>query len=126
MSLDDFLQQLRSNPESIEFDAVMSLIESLYDFSPAAFQNGTIHNAAGENSGSCKLFAFARQHGLSEAETLACFGRYYREDVLLHPDAGSHMNIRNFMASGRDGISFDANPLTARSIYAAGHDSSTG
>ena len=114
MSLDEFLLQLRSNPESIEFDEVMALIESLYDFSPAAFRNGVIHNATGENSGSCKLFAFAQQQGLSESETLACFGRFYREDVLLNPGADSHKNIRNFMASGWSGISFDTNPLTER------------
>jgi hypothetical protein len=50
-------------------------------FSPTAFENGILHNAAGENSGSCKLFAFAMQN-LSEAATLSCFGAYYQEDVL--------------------------------------------
>ena len=116
MSLDEFLLQLRHNPESIEFDSVMALIDSLYDFSPAAFHNGAIHNTAGENPGSCKLLAFARQHDLSEAETLACFGSHDRKDVLLHPAADSHKNIRNFMISGWSGISFDTNPLTAKPI----------
>jgi hypothetical protein len=114
MHLDDFLQQLRSSPESIEFDRVMQLIDSLYDFTPTAFRNGTLHNVAGENTGSCKLFAFANRHNLSESETLACFGRYYREDVLLHPAADTHRNIRNFMRGGWSGISFDTDPLTAR------------
>lgn len=114
MSLDDFLLQLRSSPESIEFNAVLTLIDSLYDFTPTAFRNGAIHNTAGENTGSCKLFAFARRHSLSESETLACFGRHYREDVLLHPDADTHRNIRNFMLDGWSGISFDTDPLTAR------------
>jgi hypothetical protein len=114
MPLDDFLQQLRSSPESIEFATVMTLIDSLYDFTPTTFRNGAIHNTAGENTGSCKLFAFARRHGLSESETLACFGRYYREDVLLHPDADTHRNIRSFMHSGWHGISFDKNPLTEK------------
>jgi hypothetical protein len=61
MLLDEFLLQVRHNPESIEFDSVMALIESLYGFSPAAFHNGAKHNTAGVNSGSCKLFAFAQQ-----------------------------------------------------------------
>jgi hypothetical protein len=55
MSLDDFLQQLRCSPESIEFDAVVTLIDSLYDFTSAAFRNGAIHNRAGANPGACKL-----------------------------------------------------------------------
>ena len=114
MLLDEFLLQLRHNPESIEFDSVVALIDSLYEFTPTAFHNGAKHNAAGENSGSCKLFAFARQQGLSESETLACFGRHYREDVLPNPGADSHMNIRNFMASGWGGITFDTNPLKAK------------
>jgi hypothetical protein len=114
MSLDDFLLQLRSRPESVEFDAVMALIDSLYDFTPVAFRNGAIHNSAGENTGSCKLLAFARRHGLTEGETLACFGRHYREDVLLHPDADTHRNIRNFMASGWHGISFAKQPLAEK------------
>jgi hypothetical protein len=31
------------------------VIEENYTFSPTAFENGILHNAAGENSGSCKL-----------------------------------------------------------------------
>jgi hypothetical protein len=114
MHLDDFLQQLRSSPESIEFDTVMQLIDSLYDFTPTAFRNGVLHNLAGENTGSCKLFAFANRHNLSESETLACFGQHYREDVLLNPGADTHSNIRNFMRYGWSGISFDTDPLTAK------------
>jgi hypothetical protein len=53
-------------------------------FSPTAFENGILHNAAGENSGSCKLF-FRRNTNLSEAATLSCFGAYYQEDVLGDP-----------------------------------------
>ena len=114
MPLDDFLQHLRSSPESIEFDTVMQLIDSLYDFTPTAFRNGALHNVAGKNTGSCKLFAFALRHKLSKSETLACFGRYYREDVLLHPDADTHRNIRSFMRGGWSGISFDTKPLSAK------------
>jgi hypothetical protein len=55
------------------------VIEENYTFSPTAFENGILHNAAGENSGSCKLI-FASKN-LSEAATLSCFGAYYQEDV---------------------------------------------
>jgi hypothetical protein len=53
-----------------------------YDFEPIAFENGIQHNAAGENSGSCKVFAFAEMQELTPEATLACFGSYYFEDVL--------------------------------------------
>jgi hypothetical protein len=114
MPLDTFLRQLRHTPELLEFDTTMALIDDQYDFHPVSFQNGPLVNAAGKNPGSCKLFAFARLHKLTEHETLACFGRYYREDVLQHPDADTHPNIRNFMNSGWAGIAFDGTALTPK------------
>ena len=65
----------------------------------------------GENSGSCKLFAFARLQGLSEAQTLACFGSYYRDDVLGDPGGSNHQNIRNFMQTGWKGVQFEGEAL---------------
>ena len=114
MPLDTFLQQLRHSPEQLEFDTTMAVIEALYDFTPVSFQNGALANAAGQNSGSCKLFAFAQLQNLTAQETLACFGRYYREDVLQSPDTDSHQNIRNFMNSGWAGIAFAGNALTPK------------
>lgn len=114
MSLPTFLQRLRSTPEQIEFNDCIATIEAHYEYVPTAFRNGQVDNAAGQNGGSCKIFAFAKLQGLSEAETLACFGRYYRVDVLQHPDATDHQNIRNFMRSGWAGIAFDGVALTAR------------
>jgi len=112
--LDDFLERLRSDPEQIEFEATLALIDILFSFTPVAFRNGTLHNAAGQNTGSCKLLASARRHDLSEQETLACFGRHYRDAVLLHPDADNHLNIRNFMVTGWAGVVFETGPLTPR------------
>ena len=63
----------------------MAVIESQYNFTETAFTNGQQSNAANENLGSCKLFSFAKLNGLSEAQTLACFGAYYRDDVLGSP-----------------------------------------
>jgi hypothetical protein len=114
MSLPDFLQRLRQTPEQIEFADTIAVIESTYDYSPTAFRNGEVHNAAGQNGGSCKIFAFAKLQALDERSTLACFGRYYREDVLQHPDASDHQNIRNFMRTGWTGVAFEGDALSPR------------
>lgn len=114
MQITQFITQLSSNPESIHFQDTIALIEAHYDFTPTAFQNGELHNAAGQNSGSCKLFSFAQLHQLTTAQTLVCFGDYYRVDVLQHPEATDHQNIRNFMKFGWDGIRFEGKALTAK------------
>jgi hypothetical protein len=111
MRLDEFLQKLECSPEQVDFNDTMAIIDNLYEFTPTAFRNGELHNAPGQNSGSCKLFAFARLQGLSEQQTLACFGAYYREDVLQHPEGTDHQNIRQFMRGGWAGIEFAASPL---------------
>lgn len=114
MTLDDFLQTLNTTPAALEFTNTMAVIDQLYDYTPTAFQNGDVSNAAGQNAGSCKLFSFAAMQGLSEAQTLACFGRYYREDVLQHPQGTDHQNIRNFIISGWAGVKFEGNALTLK------------
>jgi len=108
MTLEEFLKQLRSTPNTIEFNQVMELIEQHCRYTPRGFQNGpNLHNAAGTNEGSCKIFAFAQLEGLSQAETLACFGKFYREEVLEQPNAENHGNIRAFIQFGWEGIKFD-------------------
>lgn len=111
MKIDSFLEKLNQNPESISFAETIAVIEENYTFEPTAFENGVLHNAAGENSGSCKLFAFAEIHNLSEAATLSCFGAYYYDDVLKNPEGINHQNIRNFMKTGWEGIAFYGSPL---------------
>jgi len=111
MNLESLTVKLNENPESIEFNEVIELIESLYDFVPTRFNNGELENEEGTNNGSCKIFGFAKLHGLSEEHTLACFGHYYRDDVLMHPEADDHGNIRNFMKTGWSGISFSGEAL---------------
>ena len=113
MTLEQFLKTLRSEPESIEFDDTMAVIESEYTFAPTAFMNGEVNNAANENNGSCKIFAFAQLQSLDADETLACFGRYYRDDVLKNPEGTDHSNIRSFMQHGWIGIEFSGMALTA-------------
>lgn len=114
MELEIFLNRLATRPESIEFPEVIALVNQLYEFVPTAFRNHGLVNEAGQNSGSCRVFAFARLHELSEKETLALFGAYYRSDVLRTPDGDSHPNIRHFMQGGWPGIEFDGTPLRAR------------
>ena len=114
MNLDTLLQTLEHTPERVEFEDAMAVIDACYHFTPTPFKNGDVTNPAGQNPGSCKLFAFAQLHGLSPQQTLACFGRYYREDVLKHPDGTDHQNIRNFIQHGWAGIHFDAAPLTLK------------
>jgi UDP-2,3-diacylglucosamine pyrophosphatase LpxH len=114
------LEELLNNtPEKIEFDQVMQVIEENYNYTPTCFTNGNgdmqVINEAGNNEGSCKIFSFAQLNNLDEKQTLACFGNYYREDVLAHPENTGHANIRNFMQSGWAGIQFDDIALVKKS-----------
>jgi hypothetical protein len=113
MLINTFLDKLNNAPESVEFTDTMAVIEKNYTFSEVAFSNGVQKNEAGQNSGSCKLFAFAQLHKLTETQTLACFGTYYRNDVMKNPEAHDHQNIRQFMISGWSAIIFSAMSLTA-------------
>lgn len=114
MTTIEYLEKLTLNPETIDFSELMDVIESEYDFVPTAFKNGDCENAENENSGSCKLFSFAKLHSLSTDQTLACFGQYYRDDVLQNPMGDDHQNIRNFMKTGWHGIVFEEDALKAK------------
>jgi len=111
MTITAFLEQIKQHPKDITFQDTIQVIEENYDFKPTAFQNGNQYNKAGENNGSCKVFAFAKLNNLSKEETLACFGGYYFEDVLENPNGTDHQNIRNFMHIGWDGIEFEGKAL---------------
>jgi len=114
MTISEFKTKLSETPQSIQFADTMAVIEEYYDFTPTPFTNGDLENAAGENSGSCKLFSFAKEQGLSEEETLACFGSIYFEEVLGDPDGTGHQNIRNFMQTGFNGLIFHGAALKAK------------
>lgn len=110
-----FIQQIKSQPETIEFQDVIRLIDAAYHYTPVQFSNGPeqdcVISIAGENEGSCKIFAFARLHQLDESQTLNCFGKYYRDEVLAHPEGTDHANIRSFMQHGWEHITFDGAAL---------------
>jgi len=111
MQLHDFLTKLTSTPDLITFAETITTVDANYEFTPSAFRNGELENAAGQNSGSCKIFSFAKLQNLSVEKTLHCFGDYYRVDVLQHPNAIDHQNIRNFIKFGWDGIDFESSAL---------------
>lgn len=112
MDLNRFLEKIKST-ESIAFNDTIAVIDANYNFSPTAFTNGNTHNEAGQNSGSCKLFSFAQRNKLNKEQTLKCFGNFYA-DVLNTPDGNDHQNIRNFMNTGWEGISFEGKALTSK------------
>ena len=114
MSLENFLTKLKTQQKDIEFSESMSVIEENYNFTPTSFTNGILKNEKGENSGSCKLFAFAIQQNLSKEEALACFGSYYFKEVLIDAAGNGHQNIRNFMKTGFEGLEFSESPLTKK------------
>ncbi|MGD8583101.1 MAG: HopJ type III effector protein [Gammaproteobacteria bacterium] len=111
MEYDQLLRLLKDSPDEIEFDDVIDLIDELYEFTPVEFSNGDLVNEAGQSPGSCKIFAFAKLLRLNEQQTLYCFGSYYRDDVLKHPDNMDHPNIRNFMKTGWNGVEIKGVPL---------------
>jgi len=119
MTHNDLLNTIKTQPEHVEFDQVINTINQHYTYSPTRFTNGVdgdiVINEVGTNEGSCKIFAFAQLNQLNKEETLACFGHYYRDDVLANPQGSDHGNIRRFMQYGWDGIHFDSQALVSQS-----------
>jgi hypothetical protein len=114
MELKAFIEKLNAAPETVQFEDSMAVIEQNFEFTPTRFENGETVNEANQNNGSCKIFAFAELQGLSEQQALACFGHFYREDVLQHPDNTDHQNIRNFIKTGWGGVKFDSAALAPK------------
>lgn len=93
-----------------DFDDTLALVEQHFDVQPASFANGPLYNEAGENAGSCRVFALGQYCNLSEADTLTLFAQHYQQ-VLDDPAGDSHGNIRQFITTGWSGIRFDDQPL---------------
>ena len=113
--LKEFLKLLSLKPEHVDFEDTLSVIDQHYDFTPTHFRNGDVSNKAGENIGSCKIFAFAQLHNLSEEQTLICFGRFYNH-VKTNPKGNDHKNIRQFIRKGWSGLYIDGEPLRLKRI----------
>lgn len=95
------------------FQETIAFIDEKYIFIPTTFKNGNQINHAGENNGSCKIFAFAQLQQFTKEDTLLLFGDFYK-DVLNTPDASDHQNIRNFMIFCWDGIHFEGEVLQVK------------
>lgn len=112
----DLLNQLKQQENNVEFEQVMQVIADNYQYQPTTFTNGSLGNEAGSNEGSCKIFYFAQLNKLNQQQTLACFGLFYREDVLKNPTGNDHGNIRNFMKTGWQGIEFTQAALIPNTV----------
>jgi hypothetical protein len=116
MSLNTFLEKIRTNT-AVSFNETIAIITEHYHYQPTEFSNGlhehSLVNLAGTNEGSCKIFAFALIHQLSESQTLTLFGDYYLE-VLNTPEGSGHQNIRHFIRDGWLGICFNGVALMVK------------
>jgi len=99
------IAKVRDDPSSVEFDEVIGAIDQCFDFFGTKFVNGDLVSASSENAGSSKILSLAKMFELTTEETLACFGKYYR-DVLDTPDGTDHGNIRNLMKTKLEGVTF--------------------
>ena len=97
----------------VNFNDVIGYIESKYIHKGTAFKNGLQENAADQNQGSAKVFAFAKLNELSKEDTLKLFAEHY-QSVLNAPNGEDHQNIRQFMINGWEGVSFEGDVLTSK------------
>ncbi len=111
--LNDFRAKLRS--EHFTFAETLAFIAEHYQYQPSAFDNGPVHNAAGQNVGSCKTLGLALLESLSVEEALLCFGEHYRS-VLNTPSGSDHGNIRALMETGLAGVRFEQPSLQRNSL----------
>jgi len=114
MTLTQLLEVISQEPQTVSFNDVISTINENYHYTPTTFSNGDVVNEFGTNEGSCKIFAFAQLNKLSTDQALACFGKYYRDDVLTNPEGSDHGNIRNFMVTGWEGVKFSGVALVKK------------
>lgn len=105
------LDDLRA--QNAAFSTVIAWINQHYNYTPCAFRNGAANNAAGENEGACRVFAFAKLNDLSEQDTLLCFAEHYAS-VLATPNGSDHANIRAFLNTGWAGVRFDRAALSSK------------
>ena len=113
MTIQQFKTKLKENPTTIAFVETLEVIEDHIHFTPTGFTNGNLKNNAGENTGSCNIFAFAKHQTFTEKTTLFCFSAHY-QSVLKDKKGSSHQNIRNFMKTGFEGLSFESQAFSLK------------
>lgn len=92
------------------FADTLAFVAEHYEYTPQAFTNGNLDNAAGQNEGSCKTIGLAVLEGFSDQEVLLAFGEHYRS-VVATPEGSDHGNIRNLIAHGLAGVKLAGQPL---------------
>ena len=107
----DILKRLEEG--TAKFNDVIGYIESKYIHNGTAFKNGLQENAADQNQGSAKVFAFAKLNELSKEDTLKLFAEHY-QSVLDTPEGEDHQNIRQFILNGWDGVYFEGEVLISK------------
>jgi hypothetical protein len=107
-ALADLLVAIKT--DTYQFSSTLGFIDQWFDFTPCAFRNGTVHNTADQNQGSCRVLAMALMQGFTAEQALQCFGEHYR-DVLATPGVNNHHNLRRLQAEGLVDIHFDHPPL---------------
>lgn len=95
------------------FQSVLDFIATHFDYTPVPFVNGELHNAAGENEGSCKVFGLAKRLGLDKVTTLKLFAEHFAA-VKQEPNGTNHANIRNFSFFGWQGFAMPKNCLSPK------------
>ena len=106
-TLDTLISQLSA--DNLMFADVLAFIERHYHYQPQPFDNGPLHNVAGENQGSCKIL------GVCLTGSLAC------DDVWIFSTLYRHLNGRHKKTAdkstvflglfGRDGVIRTLDPL---------------
>ena len=113
MNTQQYLDRIKSSVQ-MNFIDFIQMIQEDYEFSNIAFENNGLFNSKEENQGSAKVFCFGLMHSLSKAETIKCFGEHY-QSVLDSPESNSsHLNIRNFMNTGWEGLLIDQSTLKVK------------
>lgn len=105
------LEDIKSG--KVNFAGVLAFIDGRYAHTPTAFKNGDHLNAATENQGSARVLYFAKLNQLSKDETLQLFAEHF-QNVLEHPGADNHQNIRQFMQHGWEAVEFEGVVLRPR------------
>tara|TARA_B110000263_G_scaffold217501_1_gene203616 strand:+ start:65 stop:406 length:342 start_codon:yes stop_codon:yes gene_type:complete len=113
VNTEEYIEKLKSGFH-MKFTDFLDLIEQEYSFSNIAFTNNGLTNSKDENQGSAKVFCFGLMHSLDEKDAIRCFGEHYKSVLKSPEDVTSHLNIRNFMEMGWEGVSIDETALSAK------------
>ena len=113
MNTKQYLENLKTGVQ-MKFSDFLDLIDQEYTFSNIAFTNNGLSNSKDENQGSAKVFCFGLMHSLDEKDVIRCFGEHYKSVLESPKDVTSHLNIRNFLKMGWEGVSIDKNALSVK------------